>query len=63
MSFSSDAELPASDSAYRFQYTGLRLWVHSGGKYFLLPRTWSDTNGSAAALPDNDTIRLESAPR
>jgi hypothetical protein len=50
------------DSAYAFRYTGLRLLVRSGGKYFLLPYDWSREHGVAIVLPDTDEVRMEFRP-
>jgi hypothetical protein len=47
---------------YRFRYTGLRLLIRSGGKYFLLPSTWSPRNAVTVVLPDTDAVRLEFRP-
>lgn len=49
-------------SLYGFRYTGLRLLLHSGGKYFLLPEQWTPANGVAVVLPDRDDLRLEFTP-
>ena len=46
-------------SAYRFRYEGLRLFLRSGGKLFLLPATWTPAEGRAILLPDNDRVRVE----
>ena len=48
-----------NESAYRFRTTGLRLFIHSGGKYFLLPAHWSSGHGVVIVLSDNDAVRLE----
>lgn len=54
-----ETRLDRRDSAYSFRYTGLRLLVRSGGKYFLLPDGWSKQNGVAIVLPDTNALRLE----
>jgi hypothetical protein len=55
--------LTKSASRYRFRYTGLRLIVRSGGKYFLVPAGWSSQNGASAfVIPDGDDFRLEFQP-
>lgn len=51
--------LNGPDSAYRFLYSGLTFLVRSGGKYFLVPSTWSRDGGAVIALPDVDSIRVE----
>lgn len=50
-------------SAYRFRYTGLRFYIKSGGKLFLLPDEWSQNSpsGRMIVLEDKDSIRLELA--
>jgi hypothetical protein len=48
---------PVEGSQYR--YDGLRLFIRSGGKYFLLPEQWSAASGRAIVLPDNDRMRVE----
>lgn len=50
------------DSAYAFRYEGLRLLVHAGDKYFLLPETWSREEGVAVVLSDTDDLRVEFRP-
>jgi hypothetical protein len=55
----SEMRLDRRDSAYGFRYTGLRLLVRSGGKYFLVPDSWSKEDGVAIALADSDDLRLE----
>ena len=42
-------------SAYGFRYDGLRLLQRTGNKYYLIPVGWR----TAAALPDDTTIRVE----
>jgi hypothetical protein len=54
-----EVRLDRQDAAYTFRYTGLRLLVRSGGKYFLLPYGWSKQDGVAIALADSDELRLE----
>jgi hypothetical protein len=50
------------EAAYRFKYTGLRLLIRSGDKYFLLPTRWSRENAVAIVLKESDSIRLEFTP-
>jgi hypothetical protein len=58
-----ETELRGPDAAYRFRYTGLKLVVRSGGKWFLLPSGWTPGNGGAALLlPDTDELRVEFRP-
>ncbi|MDA0159096.1 hypothetical protein OM076_02365 [Solirubrobacter ginsenosidimutans] len=44
---------------YRKQYSGLRLLMHSGGKYFLLPSHWRRGRDRVAEIPDDEQIRIE----
>ena len=46
-------------SAYPFRYEGLRLFLRSGGKLFLLPATWTPAGGRVIVLTDDDRIRVE----
>jgi hypothetical protein len=56
-------EIPNANSLYRFRYSGLRILVHSGGKYFLVPRNWPDaTRPVAIVLPDDGSLRFEFTP-
>lgn len=48
--------------SYRYRYSGLRLLIKSGGKYFLLPASWTQAEGAVLELPDDDGIRLEFTP-
>jgi hypothetical protein len=58
-----ETELGGPDAAYRFRYTGLKLVVRSGGKWFLLPAGWTPSNrGAALLLPDTDDLRVEFVP-
>lgn len=52
-----------ADSAYRFRYSGLKLLIRSGGKYFLIPARWNRTDGVTLVLPDRDNLRFEFTPR
>jgi uncharacterized membrane protein YidH (DUF202 family) len=55
-------DLGRSYAPHRFRYTGLRLLIRSGGKYFLLPSDWSPPNSVTVVLPDTDAVRLEFRP-
>jgi hypothetical protein len=46
-------------SGYRFRYTGLRLLVRSGGRYFLIPDGWSRTGGIVVVLRDDESVQVE----
>lgn len=51
--------LRGEDLAYRYRYSGLRLLIRSGGKYFLLPENWTRGNGAAIVLADSPDYRFE----
>jgi hypothetical protein len=61
-------DLAGPNQAYRYRYEGLRLYIRSGDKYFLLPATWSkvDTDTTRAArlivLGDDQSLRFEFLP-
>jgi uncharacterized membrane protein YidH (DUF202 family) len=57
-----ESDLGASYAPYRFRYSGLRLLIRSGGKYFLLPSNWSPNNSVTVVVPDTDAVRLEFRP-
>jgi hypothetical protein len=44
---------------YRKQYSGLRLLMHAGGKYFLLPSHWRRGRDRVAEIPDDGQVRIE----
>lgn len=48
-----------SEAGYRLRYDGLRLMLRSGGQYFLLPESWSASDGVTMVIPESDTVRLE----
>ena len=56
--------LPGTGAAFAYRYDGLRLLVHSGGHWFLLPAGWTHTNGATVTiLPDTASgIRVDLAP-
>jgi hypothetical protein len=59
--------LPGREQAYRYRYDGLRLFVRTGGRYLLLPATWSRADDDPApdimiVLPDDGTLRFEFTP-
>jgi hypothetical protein len=58
-----ETALGGPDTAYRFRYSGLKLLVRSGGKWVLLPASWTPANGGAAVLlADTDELRVEFRP-
>ncbi len=54
-----ERRLTGDDVAYRYRYSGLRLLIRSGRKYFLLPDGWTRSNGTAIVLPDTPDYRFE----
>jgi hypothetical protein len=44
---------------YRRQFTGLRLLIHSGGKYFVLPSGWQWGRDRVYEIPDDGRVRIE----
>jgi hypothetical protein len=54
--------LAGADSAYRFRYSGLKLLIRSGGKYFLIPARWTIADGVVIPLPDRNELRFEFTP-
>jgi hypothetical protein len=54
--------LTGPDERYPFRYSGLRLLVLSGGKYFLVPDGWTHTSGTLLVLSDTPDIRVEFSP-
>ena len=49
----------ASGGAYGYSYSGLRLLIRSGGKYFLLPEGWTRARDNAIVLADSPDYRFE----
>ena len=47
---------------FRYRYQGLRFFVRSGGKYFLLPNFWKKDVSFTIILSESDSIRVEVAP-
>ncbi|GAA3017688.1 hypothetical protein [Kitasatospora sp. NPDC127116] len=47
---------------FRYRYEGLRLLAHSGGRMFLIPRTWTWETGSGLIVPFNETVRVAFHP-
>jgi hypothetical protein len=54
-----ERRLTGRDLAYRYRYSGLRLLIRSGGKYFLLPDKWTHADGAAIVLLDSPNYRFE----
>lgn len=45
--------------AFRYQYSGLRLLLRSGGHFFLVPDDYSRTRGRIIMLEESPRVRLE----
>jgi hypothetical protein len=54
-----ERRLTGNDLAYRYRYSGMRLLIRSGGKYFLLPDGWTRSSGTAIVLADSRAYRFE----
>lgn len=54
--------LTGPDERYPYRYSGLRLLVMSGGKYFLVPDGWTRASGAVLVIPDTPDIRVEFFP-
>lgn len=54
-----ETRFPEPESAFGFRYDGLKLLFHSGGTYFLVPESWSTSNGTTVVLRQDDSLRLE----
>jgi hypothetical protein len=52
----------SGNSRYTHRYSGLRLLLFSGGKYFLLPDTWTRETGTVVILADTPELRVEIGP-
>ncbi|MEV4115503.1 hypothetical protein [Nonomuraea sp. NPDC049695] len=56
-----ESALPASTgkAAYTYRYGNLRLFAHTGGRYFLIADDWRRDQGVVVMLTESSTIRLE----
>jgi hypothetical protein len=54
-----EAKSVDTESLFQYAYSGLRLLIHSNGKYFLLPTCWSPQSGHTVVIPDDDSLRFE----
>jgi hypothetical protein len=54
-----ETRIGGEESAYRYQYDGLRLLNYSGEKYFLLTEQSGDGRPVVLVVPDLPTIRVE----
>jgi hypothetical protein len=52
-------QLALADSAYGFRYGGLRLMLHTDGRYLALPSGWARGRASAFVIPDDAGLRAE----
>jgi hypothetical protein len=52
-------QLPGTESAYRWRYTGLRFLEHIGNKHFLVSDGWTPQYGVVVVLTETDSVRLE----
>lgn len=57
------AEIAQPGSRYRYQYSGIRLFVRSTDKYLLLPVGWQRGHDRVFIVPDDDSIRVDIAAR
>ncbi|MGQ0717996.1 MAG: hypothetical protein ACT4NP_11940 [Pseudonocardiales bacterium] len=57
------AEITQPGSRYRYQYSGIRLFLRSGDKYLLLPVGWQRGHDRIFVVPDDDSIRVDIAAR
>lgn len=54
--------LTGPDERYPYRYSGLRLLVVSGGKYYLIPDGWTRASGAVLVIPDTPDVRVEFFP-
>jgi hypothetical protein len=52
----------SESSRYTHRYFGLRLLVLSGGRFFLVPDTWTRDTGTVVILADAPELRVEIGP-
>lgn len=50
------------ETSFRYRTSGLKLFIRSDDKYFLLSDGWTRSEGTAIVLPDTADIRIELAP-
>lgn len=56
-------EISQFDAKYHYQYSRLRLLLHSPEKYLLLPEDWRRGHGRVFLVRDDDTIRVDITTR
>jgi hypothetical protein len=54
-----EEHFPDETLKYQYRYTGLRLLVHAGGRYFLVPSGWKRGVSPAIQIPDDGDVRLD----
>ncbi len=47
------------ESLYHYRYTGLRLLLRSGERYFLLPRDWQRGRDPVFILSESENVRIQ----
>jgi hypothetical protein len=47
---------------YRYRYSGLRLLVEGGKRYYVLPLGWQHGTGPTYVIDDDDSVRIELYP-
>lgn len=55
------SDITQTGSRYRYCYSGLRLLIHSGDQYILIPVGWRKGRDNVFLVPGNETIRLDMA--
>ncbi|MGH2701047.1 MAG: hypothetical protein ACRDJ2_04630, partial [Actinomycetota bacterium] len=50
------------ETSFRYRTSGLKLFIKSDDKYFLLSEGWTRSQGTAIVIPDTADIRIELAP-
>lgn len=53
------AEITEPGAKYHYQYSGLRLLLHSPDRYLLLPKGWRHGQDRVFLVHDDDTIRID----
>jgi hypothetical protein len=57
-----ELDVDADSYRYQYRYSGLRLLVRSGGRYFVVPAKWSRSEGAVMLLSDDESMRVEFTP-
>jgi len=47
------------DSVYHYRYTGLRLLLRSGDRYFLVPKNWQRGRDAVFVLSESGGVRIQ----